>query len=229
MWRSKKLDFLIALCSFALTIGLGIEMGIGAAFAFSILCVVLQSTRPSEEIVLYPSFLSPSKQSAIHETSPGALPTHDGIFLWRMCDSLYFANKNHIKDRVAELLQMATQSASLSSDEPDVVRYFIIDAVAINSIDTDGVHALQELFEYLKRQRVVLLLTRLQREPYNTLLRSGLFADIGKGHVFPDVSRAIAYARGVRISSIQSSRLDSRSILTHLSPQDQVEAFDGER
>jgi SulP family sulfate permease len=228
MWKSKKSDFFIALCSFALTIGLGIEMGIGSAFALSIAFCVLQrfvirrfasspscchprtptssphflcSVRPTDQVIFFPSSTPLIKRADILESSPYATPVHESIFVWRMFDTLYFANKNFCKTRITELLSPATSTETLLSTAGELidypVRFFVIDAISMNSIDTDGLHALHEICDYLKKRKTTLLIARLSREPYRTIQRSGLLSDIGKDHFFKEIHEAIAFASQV--------------------------------
>eukprot|EP01102_Stenamoeba_stenopodia_P021884 TRINITY_DN893_c0_g3_i1.p1 TRINITY_DN893_c0_g3~~TRINITY_DN893_c0_g3_i1.p1 ORF type:complete len:649 (-),score=137.48 TRINITY_DN893_c0_g3_i1:64-2010(-) len=192
MWRSRKVDFFMAFCAFWLTIILGIEYGIASAFILSMVLVVISSTIPNHSVLQYPiNVTSGVKQELIEEYDAiHAQTINQEAIVWRINDSIYFANKHFFKETVSALCNLV-----FTPTRSEHNLYFVLDGSSVNFIDTDGMHAVKETVEQLQKKNITTLFVGLKPQPYATLERSGLLAELGKDNFFDDIKTAMAFLR----------------------------------
>ncbi|MBK07560.1 MAG: sodium-independent anion transporter [Deltaproteobacteria bacterium] len=132
LWQVKKVDAIVLLVTFVITLFVGIKQGIGVGVVLSLVMIIYRSTQP------HTTELGCLEDTHVYR-NPKHFPEvemHPNTLIMRMDASLYFANTSFFKDRVDELLADA--------EERDI-KHFILDASSINDVDSAGVTALEEV------------------------------------------------------------------------------------
>jgi SulP family sulfate permease len=180
LWKTDRKDFSMLAVTFLATLILGIEEGIGIGVLLSLVLVIYSSTLPhSTELGRLGStgkFRNVDRyQKAIVEPE---------MLIFRFDASLYFANTDHFIDRVNALLEKRDQQQ---------LRAFILDASAINYIDSTGIHALEKVCKSLKEKNISLMIAAAIGPVRDKLKRTGLTEKIGKENFFFDIDDAVRY------------------------------------
>ncbi len=179
LWRVDRRDFAMMMVTFVATLGLGIEQGILVGVAASLIVVIHRSSRPH---VAIEGRLPGSSTYRNIARNPQA-ETRDGIVVFRMDDSLYFANVTYFKESIEEL-----------DEQDDALGAVIINAFPINRIDSTAVHALRELVEDLQRRGIELFVSGMKGPVRDVLEKAGLVERIGHERFFLEVHEAVAAA-----------------------------------
>jgi SulP family sulfate permease len=182
LWKTDRKDFSMLAVTFVTTLFLGIEEGIGIGVLLSLVLVIYSSTLPhSAEL----GRLGSSGKFRNLERYKQAVVEPE-MFIFRFDAALYFANTDHFIDRVNTLLEKRNQ---------DQLAAFILDASAINYIDSTGIHALEKVFESLNEKNIRLMITSAIGPVRDKLERTGLTEKIGKENFFFDIDDAVKYCR----------------------------------
>lgn len=179
LWRVDRRDFAMMMVTFVATLGLGIEQGILVGVAASLIVVIHRSSRPH---VAIEGRLPGSSTYRNIARNPQA-ETRDGIVVFRMDDSLYFANVTYFKESIEAL-----------DEQDDALGAVILNAFPINRIDSTAVHALKDLVEDLQRRGIELFVSGMKGPVRDVLEKVGLVEQIGRERFFLEVHEAVAAA-----------------------------------
>jgi MFS superfamily sulfate permease-like transporter len=105
-----------------------------------------------------------------------------GLVLFRWDAPLFFANAELFKDRV---LEAAARS-------PAPVRWLVVAAEPVTSVDVTAADALGELDKTLHEAGIELSFAELKDPVKDKLKRFGLFAQIGESGFFPTIGAAVS-------------------------------------
>jgi SulP family sulfate permease len=104
-----------------------------------------------------------------------------GLIVYRFDAQIFFANAPYFLARVRELVANATPP----------VRWFVLNAEAMTSIDITAADMLRALLDELERQGITFALARAHMPLREMLQRTRLDARIGQAHMFPSVHAAV--------------------------------------
>jgi SulP family sulfate permease len=178
-WRVQKHDGAVAVITFVLTLlwAPHLDEGIMVGVLLSLLLFLYRSMKPRVAV------LSRAPDGTLRDAEIHKLETCRNIILIRFDGSLYFANTGYFEDKVLE-------RAALKPD----LKYIIIDAEAINSIDATGEEMLHNLAERLGETGVELLFARAKKQIWDVFRRTGLTKKLGDDHFFALRTHAFNYA-----------------------------------
>jgi len=180
LWKTDRKDFSMLAVTFLATLILGIEEGIGIGVLLSLVLVIYSSTFPhSAEL----GRLGDTDKFRNVERYKNAIIEPE-MLIFRFDASLYFANTDHFTNRVNELV---------GKREEDSLAIFILDASAINYIDSTGIHALEKICETLKKKNVTLMIAAAIGPVRDKLKRTGMTEKIGEENFFFDIDDAVQY------------------------------------
>lgn len=177
LYRQRKDEFWIAIVALVSVLLLGALQAVIIAFVLTTIAVVARAAYPKTTV------LAPSSDGALYVASRGdALSAKDQeIVFYRFGGSLYFANANVFGDQMAALASGQTPP-----------KWVVLDAEAIEDIDTTGAEALRVLIESYKKKGVTFAMSRAS-EPIPDLLRTyELMDEIGEEHLFVSNREAAA-------------------------------------
>ena len=165
------------LATFIATLTLGIEEGIAIGVLLSLVMVIYNSTKPhSTEL----GRLGESKNFRNVNRYKEA-KTEEEILVFRFDSELYFANVEHFRSSIDALVDQKGENLKL----------VVLDASAINSVDSTGVHALEELIKDLGEQGVELYFAGAIGPVRGKLKVAGITDGLSITNFYFDVASAI--------------------------------------
>lgn len=180
LWKTNRLDFSLMLLTFIATLSLGIEEGILVGVIASLMVVLNQSSRPHSAIE---GQLPDTQTYRNLLRNPTAQPV-EGIVIFRMDASLYFANTAYFKERI--------EAIANTSPPPHAI---VLNAYPINRIDSSAVHVLKDLLAMLKSKGIGLYIAGIKGPVKDVLNKSMLSKAIGHDRFFMEVHEAVTAAK----------------------------------
>ncbi|MBO6574597.1 MAG: sulfate permease [Rhodothermales bacterium] len=174
--KTKRMDGLIALVTFATTLIIGIQEGILTGIAASITAVMFRITRP--EIVEL-GHLPETRLFRELGRNPEAVSIN-GIYIVRFEASFSFVNADFIRDHIERHLL-----------ENPGTRALLIDSTSINDLDTTAADVLADLCEALDKRGVRLVFSGVKGRVGDVLAAAGLQERIGPNNFFLSPHRAV--------------------------------------
>ena len=167
------------LITFLVTLVLGIEEGVLAGVVVSIAMVLYETTRPHFAV------LGKLPNSATYRNIERFehVDLDDEVLVIRFDNQLYFANANYFLDTIKDL----------AVAEGEVLKLVVLDASSIHDIDSTGIHALEELLQFLSNRGVKLYLAGVIGPVRDLLQLTGLADRIGEKSQFLRTHDAVVY------------------------------------
>ena len=167
LWKTNRSDFAMLMITFLATLVLGIENGVLLGVIMSLLYVLYRSSKPTvAELGKIPETIH-YKNLTRYERAQ----TQDGYWFIRFENQLYFANSEYFRSHIYN---------KINADSS--IRYIIIDSSIINSIDSTGIHMLNDLDKDLKKRNIELHLCGTIGSVRDSLHLAGLLHDEHKHH-----------------------------------------------
>ncbi|HET8864316.1 MAG TPA: solute carrier family 26 protein [Gracilimonas sp.] len=177
LWRTDKRDLAMLVITFIATLALGIEEGIAIGVLISLGMVIYSSTKPhSTELGRLGETKNFRNVNRYKEAR-----TEEEILIYRFDSQLYFANVEHFRNTVDRLIERKGEKLKL----------VVLDASAMNSIDSTGVHALKELIKDLKERGIELYFAGTIGPVRDKLKVCGITEGLTIGNFYFDVADSI--------------------------------------
>jgi MFS superfamily sulfate permease-like transporter len=189
--RESPGEYRLALATAAVVVSIGVEEGILFAMGVSLLRHVRHSYRPHTALLIEEAPGQWQPTAAV----PGAL-SGPGLVVFQFGADLFYANAGRFVDDVRGLIDRA----------PTPVRWLVVDAGAITSIDYSAARVLRSLIEDLPRRGVVLLFVHAPESLRSDLARHRLSDVIGADHVFDTLRAALAAIHAERVDGPPAPR-----------------------
>lgn len=180
LWRMRRSEFWVALVCMLSVLVFGPLQAVVIAFLLATIDLLRRASRPGAWVLRE----APDGSHFVPEEA-GRAPESSGIILYRFGASLYFANAHCFEEEVERL---AGRSAGL-------LRWFVLDAEAINDVDTTGLQALQRTIAWLSGRGVTVAVSRANPSITSLLRHYHLLDMIGESRLFPTNRHAIAAFR----------------------------------
>jgi high affinity sulfate transporter 1 len=182
IYRIQPWEFWLSIVCFLGVAVFGPIPGIGLAVVIAIIEFLWDGWRPHSAVLGRPQDVE-----GYHDVTryPDAqrIP---GLVLFRWDAPLFFANAELFRERV-----LAAVAGSPSS-----VRWFVVAAEPVTSVDVTAADVLAELDETLRAEGIELSFAELKDPVKDKLKRFGLFAQIGEDSFYPTVEAAVrSYVR----------------------------------
>ena len=205
LWRVHRFDFAVWLAAFIGTLFLGVELGLGMSVGISLLLVIFESAYPHTAVL---GRLPGTHHYRNVKQYPDA-EQYDGIVLVRVDAPIYFANSQHVRDKIAKYYQRAEEQLANSTgdeeskdsdplkmesqaDEILEVRFVILELSPVSHIDTSALHMLQDMRSMLKDEKgIQLCLANPNPRVMMKLVKSGFMEELGKDHIFVSLHDAV--------------------------------------
>jgi len=179
LWRSDKTDFTLLVVTFFATLIFGIEQGIIIGVVLSLAMVIYRTTKPHIAILAK----VPGTHFYRNIERFEHLVSHNDILIYRFDAHIYFANTNFFKESLDELVL----------EKQNQIKLIIIDGESINSIDSSGIHMLEEVYEYYKNLNIKIYFTGIKGPVRDAFVKSGLMEKIGFQNCFMSIQEAVDY------------------------------------
>ncbi len=159
IYTQARSEFWVALITAAVVVVVGVEQGILLAIVLSLIDHTRKGYRPKNAVVV-------KADGGGWRTRPVSSPAQfePGLLVYRFSHSMYYANAEQVSEEVGGLVKVA---------QPPL-RWFCIDAAAIDDIDYSAGQTLRSLFELLKDKGVRLVFVMVSDEVKAELDRYGL-------------------------------------------------------
>jgi SulP family sulfate permease len=176
--RLSRPAFAIALLVTAGVLVGGMVPGMLIGVMVSLIMLLGRLARPTDAVLL--EVTGTGKFHDLGEAD--ASETVPGLIAYRFYAPLFFANADHLVERVHGLI------AGTSTP----VRWFVMDVQAVTDIDVTGADALSRLIEELRLKGIDFKLARANRPLREKLAHFGLQEQLSETTLFPSVHAAIA-------------------------------------
>ena len=185
LWKVERADLALLAITFTVTLLVGVEEGILSGVLASMLWLIANTTRPHIALL---GRLPGTTHFRNLKNHPDALAPADAILI-RLDAQLYYGNVAHLD----EVLRAAEQEL------PERLRTVVLDASAINRIDSTADAALRRSVEAYRARGVAFGLAGLKVPVRRVLQRSGCLETIGEENLFLSVHEAVEgfQARGL--------------------------------
>ena len=175
--RRSPHEFILALLTIGMFVFIGVAHGILLALILSMILHVRHGYRPHTAVILHDA----TDHWRMETVAPGKM-IEPGLVMYWFGSDLYYANANHFTEEVLRLV----------SESPSPVRWLVVEAGAITSIDYTAASELKQLQRDLSKLGVVLAFTRVNADFRADLDRMELTDVIGAEHIFSSRKACIA-------------------------------------
>ena len=179
--RESPGELRLALITALVVVAVGVEQGILLAMALSLLRHVRHSYRPHTAVLVEQAEGMWRSTPAL----PGAM-SGPGLLVYQFGADLFYANVGRFESEVRSLVDHA----------PTPVRWLLIDAGPITSVDYTAARSLRALLEDLRRRNVTLALVHVESYMRADLDRHRLTDLIGANLIFDRLREALVALRG---------------------------------
>jgi SulP family sulfate permease len=142
----RRSEFWVALVTALMVVFVGVEQGIILAIVLSLIDHTRRGYRPKNVVLV------PSETGVLHAqpvaTGAQALP---GLLIYRFTHSLYYANSEQFSEEVTNLVNNA---------QPPL-RWFCMDASAVDDVDYSAAETLRSIFRILKDKNIRLVVAQV--------------------------------------------------------------------
>jgi SulP family sulfate permease len=178
LWHRRRSEWWVAMTAVISVLVLGVLQGVAIAFLLSVIDLLWRAANPSASVLV---------ESADGEwfdvpPGPGVAETRPGLVIYRFGAAIYFANAP----------RFGREAEALATGNPSPVRWFVLDASAINDIDTSGARALRQLIDSLEAAGITFAVSRPREEIRSVLRAHELLDAIGNERIFATNRDAVA-------------------------------------
>ena len=178
-WRHSKADFAAVAATMSITLVMGVELGVTAGVATSILIHLYKTSRPHMAIVGQVRETEHYRNVLRHDVL-----TDPTILVIRVDESLYFANTRFLEDRIYDEV----------SKQPKL-KHVVLMCSAVNTVDMSALESLEAINERLKAGGVTFHFSEVKGPVMDHLNATG-FLKILSGEVFLSQHGAQSALRG---------------------------------
>ncbi len=173
-WVYSKADFTAVAATIILTLGFGVEIGVSAGVALSILLYLFKTSRPHiAEVGLVPG------TEHFRNIKRHKVLTDPAVLIIRVDESLYFANARYLEDVIYD---------RVANDQE--LNHVILMCSAINEIDSSALDSLEAINERLNDRGIAFHLSEV-KGPVMDRLQLASFLDHLSGRVFLSQFQAV--------------------------------------
>jgi SulP family sulfate permease len=177
LWSVDRTDFFMLIVTFATTLAFGIEQGIGVGVILSLVMLVYRTAYPHHaELGRVPGTNAFRNRNRFKDVI-----VRDDILIMRFDAQLYFANIDHFQRALNTYLEC----------KPGPVKAIILSFDSINSIDSSGLHFLEDINETALRENIKLIFTSVKGPVRDKMKKSELLEKIGDEQFFLSINKAI--------------------------------------
>jgi MFS superfamily sulfate permease-like transporter len=178
IFRIQRWEFWLSIVCLVGVAVLGAIPGIGLAIAIAILEFLWDGWRPHSAVLGRPEGVD-----GYHDITryPNARQI-PGLVLFRWDAPLFFANAELFTERILDAV----------ASSPTPVRWLVIAAEPVTSVDVTAADAISELDDTLHTAGIELCFAEMKDPVKDKLRRFGLFARIGEQRFFPTIGAAVS-------------------------------------
>ncbi|MCB9082005.1 MAG: solute carrier family 26 protein [Lewinellaceae bacterium] len=177
LWHSDRTDLAMLLVTFAATLSLGIEEGIGIGVILSLAMVIFRSTRPHIAIL---GRVPGTRTYRNLERFP-ELEDRPDILIMRFDADLYFANLNFFQDTLDEQIKRKGKA----------LRGIVFNMESVNNIDSSAIHTLLDVVADCRKNKLECHFSTVKGPIRDAMAKAHLTETIGEDHFFLNIQDAV--------------------------------------
>jgi MFS superfamily sulfate permease-like transporter len=178
LWRIQRWEFWLSIgCLLGVAL-LGAIPGIGLAIGVAVIEFLWDGWRPHSAVLGRVDGIKGYHDTQRHPTAR-VVP---GLVLFRWDAPLFFANAELFRDRVLDAV----------ADSPTPVRWLVVGAEPITSVDVTSADALDDLDRTLSEAGIALCFAEMKDPVKDKLKRFGLFTRLGEQRFFATLGEAVS-------------------------------------
>jgi SulP family sulfate permease len=181
LWQVKRDDLGLLIFTFAATLILGVKYGIFLSVFLSMAWFVIKTTRPHYAVL---GQLPDSNQYRNIKRHDQAV-TSPNVLALRFDAQFYYGNVSFLKDAVKR------EEANMNSP----LKALVLDASAVNQLDSSADTALHELLRDYRIRNVELFFSHVKGPVMDVMKRSGFAQTLGEDHFLLTTDEAVQSAR----------------------------------
>lgn len=179
LWKTHRQDFLMMLTTFVLTLVIGIEQGVFIGVVLSIILIVYRTAIPHIAVL---GKLPNSSHFRNISRFPDAIQDED-VLIIRFDAQLFFGNAEYFKDMIK----------AVTRNKEEKLNLLILDATSINDVDSTGMHALEEVLDYLTERKIILYLVNVIGPVRDNMYKTGLMDKVHRTNFFLSINDALQH------------------------------------
>jgi SulP family sulfate permease len=193
LFARSRWEFAIAASVVAGELTLGVLHGIALGVAVSLLLLIYRTSHPAGAVLGQLPGEEAYRDVRLHPEAR----TFPGLLIWRPGGDLFFASIGRLDEEL---------KAALAASRPPA-KHVLVDAEAVNLIDTTAGDALLNAIEELQGQGITLAFVRVRDEVRERMRLGGIEAAVGPAHFFERVTDGVrAWQDGLDAGSPRSRR-----------------------
>ncbi len=169
LFSLRMQDFLVLVFAFTSTLLMGARVGILVGALMSLVLIIRRISRPNIALI---GRVPGTKVYRNMKRVPEAKEI-EGMVIFRIDASLYYANSVYLKDKVQESIALRKN-----------VKTFVIDATSINEIDSTAVATLHEIADELQAQGIQFQMVSVKTHLRDILIKGGIWDKLGDQNFF---------------------------------------------
>ncbi|MEO2050939.1 MAG: solute carrier family 26 protein [Allomuricauda sp.] len=191
LWKNRKDEFLLLTATFVMTLCIGLIEGILLGVLLSLLLLVYRISNP--HIAVLGRIKGTNYFKNINRFAED-VEIEDTILVLRFDAQLYFGNKDYFKKQLYQFLKQKGEG----------VKYVVLNAEAINYIDSSATVMLERVILELKEKGIQFKIAGAIGPTRDILHQSGIIAVLGEENLFAQTFEAVdSCSKTLERSSIQ--------------------------
>ncbi len=180
LFQHRKDELLVLLATFLATLFIGIKEGILIGVLFSLLLMVYRTSNP--HFAILGNIKNSDYYKNVKRFGDEAILRED-LLTVRFDAQLYFGNANYFKKQLLQAVE----------DKGEGLKVVILNAEAINYIDSTGAQMLTKVIDDLKARGLQFYIAGAIGPTRDIIFRSGIINSLKKEHLFVKIKEAVAY------------------------------------
>ncbi|MEO9894043.1 sulfate permease [Aurantibacter sp.] len=198
LFKNRRDEFFLLLLTFLITLTVGIKEGILLGVLISLLLLVYRTSRPHIAVL---GRIKNTDYFKNVERFPNETEVFSDFLIVRFDAQLYFGNRAYFKHELFKALDA----------KKGQVEYLILNAEAINYIDSSAVQMLRQVIKDLKEKNIKFVVAGAIGPTRDILYSSGLINDIGKENLFVKTNEAFEHCTSLRQKSAIEKKISLES------------------
>lgn len=178
LWKNRKDEFLLLIATFVMTLCIGLIEGILLGVLLSLLLLVYRISKP--HIAVLGRIKGTNYFKNINRFAED-VEIEDDILVLRFDAQLYFGNKDYFKKQLYRFLKQ----------KGDEVRFVVLNAEAINYIDSSATVMLERVILELRGKNIQFKIAGAIGPTRDILHQSGIIAILGEENLFAQTFEAV--------------------------------------
>ena len=184
LYKNQKDEFFLLIATFIITLFVGIQEGIILGVLFSLLLMVYRTSKP--HMAVLGQIKGTTYFKNINRFSTDIIDRKD-ILVLRFDAQLFFGNKDYFYK------QLKRHKIAKGPD----LKIIIINAEAINYIDSSAIYIIKHVILELREQQIQLMIAGATGPTRDILFKTGVVELLGRENLFVRVVEAVEFVDGI--------------------------------